>query len=443
MSEEHQQIRIFISGACAGLAEARDSLAGHPDIQLVGTASDPTKAGSKFASSGAQVVLHALHRPDSLPTDEIEKIREHTSAPIVLLVSRSSSTLLDEAVTLGVSDVALLPQSVDNLVFAVKKAQSIGASMSAASSQRRVGDTCRVVTVFSPKGGVGKTVVATNLATTFAKRLRQRTLLLDLDLQFGDAALMLGSDPRATILDLVMSSGDLDSDKLAGYVTHHESGLHILPAPLRPEDAELVTEDRLAALLTAARQAYDVIVIDTAPSFTPTMLAALDRTDELLIVGSLEATSLKSVKVCLQTLAMLHFPLETAHVLLNRSDTKVGLTKDQVERSLGTSIRFGIPSSKLVPTSVNRGVPVVLTDPKSDVARAVQQLCLALIGDAEQQSAKTAGERLSRRDRRRAATAARRLAESNGAATRDDVEDTRPRRASDESTTDFDFDVAA
>lgn len=403
MSE--QPIRIFISGACAGLAEARDALAGHRDIELVGTASEPSKAGSKLASTGAQVILHALQRPDTVPAEEIAKIREHTAAPIILLVTRSTASLLDEAVSLGLNDVMLLPQLTDNLVFTVKKAHTIG-SMSGAggSGQRRSGDSCRVITLFSPKGGVGKTVLATNMAAMYAKRLKKRTLLIDLDLQFGDAAIMLGSDPRSTILDLVMSHGDLDSDKLAGFVTHHESGLHLLPAPLRPEDDALVTDDRLASVLTAAKQAYDIILIDTAPNFTSTVLTALDRTDQLMVVASLEATSLKSVKVCLQTLEMLHYPLEKCHIVLNRADTKVGLKKDQVESALGKSIRFGVPSNKAVPTAINRGVPVVMTDPKADVTRAVRELCVAFSPEASGiTTAPAATVKLGRRERKRLA----------------------------------------
>jgi pilus assembly protein CpaE len=221
---------------------------------------------------------------------------------------------------------------------------------------------------------------------------------------------MLGADPRATILDLVMSHGDLDADKLAGFVTHHESGLHLLPAPLRPEDADLVTEDRLASVLAAAKQAYDIILLDTAPNFTSTVLTALDRTDELLVIASLEATSLKSVKVCLQTLEMLHYPLEKCHVVLNRADTKVGLKKDQVEGALGKSIRFGVPSNKAVPTAINRGVPVVMTDPKADVTRAIRELCVAFSPEASAITEHTSEIKLSRKDRKRIAEETQRAA---------------------------------
>ena len=162
--------------------------------------------------------------------------------------------------------------------------------------------------MFSPKGGTGKTVVATNLACALAKLEAKKTLLVDLDLQFGDAAIMLGVEPEKTIFDLVVAPGELDSEKLAGYVTHHPCGLEILPAPLRPEDAELVTEAKLARLLEVARESYDAIVVDTSPFFHGPMLATLDRTDELFLLCGLDVPTLKNVKLALQTLEMLSFP---------------------------------------------------------------------------------------------------------------------------------------
>jgi len=401
-----QPIRIFISGACAGLAEARDSLSSHAEIELVGTASEPSKAGSKLASTGAQVILHALQRPDHVPSDEIAKIREHTNAPIILLVTRSTPSLLDEAVQQGLNDVVLLPQLTDNLVFTVKKAHSLGSMTGGGANGggRRSSDESRIVTLFSPKGGTGKTTLAVNMATMFAKRLKKRTLLIDLDLQFGDIAIMLGTDPKNTILDLVMTHGDLDPDKVTGFVTHHESGLHVLPAPMRPEDAELITDDRLASLLTVAKQAYDMVIIDTPANFNSSVLTALDRTDDLLLVASLEVPSLKSAKVCLQTLEMLHYPLDRCHVLVNRADTKVGLKKEEVEKVLGQKVRFGVPSNRAVPTAINRGVPVVMSDPKSDVAKSLKDICLALtpegIAAADKNKAEK-GYQLSRKERRK------------------------------------------
>jgi len=133
------------------------------------------------------------------------------------------------------------------------------------------------------------------------------------------------------------------------------------------------------------------------------VLTALDRTDELLVIASLEATSLKSVKVCLQTLEMLHYPLDKCHVVLNRADSKVGLKKDQVEAALGKAIRFGVPSNKVVPTAINRGVPVVMTDPKGDVTRAIRELCVAFSPEAAAVNEQQHQLKLSRKDRKRLA----------------------------------------
>ena len=167
-------------------------------------------------------------------------------------------------------------------------------------------------------------MIATNLAAAVAKGEGKRVLLLDLDLQFGDAAIMLGVEPEKTIYDLVVAPGELDSEKLAGYVTKHRCGLDMVPAPLRPEDAELVTEAKLGRLLEVAREIYDTIVVDTSPFFHGPMLATLDRTDELLMVCGLDVPTLKNVRLSLQTLELLSFPQARIRFLLNRATRRSG-----------------------------------------------------------------------------------------------------------------------
>ena len=190
-----------MTGSCDGLDRLRDALATHPEIDFVGWSEHVAEATAALAGGHLQVVVHAT-RATSLPAGELAAIREHTRAPIVVLASGESSALLEEALdTEGVADVLLLPQLTENVVFALRKA---GARRPPArrptAATRRHG---RIVTVFSPKGGTGKTVTATNLAASFAKHEKKRTLLLDLDLQFGDAAIMLGLEPEKTIYDLV------------------------------------------------------------------------------------------------------------------------------------------------------------------------------------------------------------------------------------------------
>jgi pilus assembly protein CpaE len=366
-------VRVFVTGQCDGLPELREALAKHPEIELVGWADNVMEGASTLTGGHLQVVLHAT-RSATLPANDVAAIREYTRCPVILLASGGSPTLLEDALEADIADVLLLPQLTDNIVFAIKKACHAGRR--AQSSGGRQG---RVVTVFSPKGGTGKTVLSTNVGASLAKHWGKKALLLDLDLQFGDAAIMLGLEPEKTIYDLVTAPGELDSEKLAGYTTRHACGLDILPAPLRPEDAELVTEAKLARLLEVARESYDVIVVDTSPFFHGPMLATLDRTDELLLLTSLDVPTIKNVRLSLQTLELLSFPPDRIRVVLNRANSKVGMQRKEVESALEMGVRYEIPSDRAVPLAVNRGNPAVLADGKSEFSRAVKELAKSLV----------------------------------------------------------------
>jgi pilus assembly protein CpaE len=367
-----EKSRVFITGSCEGLDELFEALERHGEIELVGRCDSVRDGGAPLAGGHLQVILHAT-RSSALPVDELAAIREYSRAPIVLLASGESSALLEDALDADVADVLLLPQLTENVVFAVRKAGHAG------RRQGKSRGNGRIITVFSPKGGTGKTVTATNLAVSFAKNAGKRTLLLDLDLQFGDAAIMLGIEPEKTIQDLVVAPGELDPEKLAGYTTRHVSGLDVLPAPIRPEDAELVTEQKLSRLLEVAKESYDVIVVDTSPFFHGPMLATLDRTDDLLLVCGLDVPTIKNVRLSLQTLQLLSFPSERIRIILNRANSNVGMKKVEVEAALEAKIRFEVPSDRAVPLAVNRSNPAVLSDPKADFSRALREMAKALL----------------------------------------------------------------
>ena len=369
-----EPVRVYFTGTCEGLDKLREALSNHPELEVVGASEQVSQASSVLAGGHLGCVLHATNAP-SLPAAELAAIREQTAAPVIVLASGAPSTLLEEALEADVSDVLLLPQLTDNVVFAIRKASHAGRKLAAQGGHGRHG---KIVTVFAPKGGTGKTSIATNLAASLAKHSGKRTLLLDLDLQFGDAAIMLGLEPEKTIYDLVVAPGELDSEKLAGYITRHQCGLEILPAPLRPEDAELVTEAKLGRLLEVARDSYDVIVVDTSPFFHGPMLATLDRTDELLMLCGLDVPTLKNVRLSLQTLDLLSFPTARIRFVLNRANSKVGMSKKEVESALDMKIAYEMPSDRAVPVCVNRGNPAVLGDASSEFAGAVKRLAQGL-----------------------------------------------------------------
>ena len=381
---QRERVRLYATGSCEGFEKLRDSLASHPEIELIGSSTDVGDGASALAGGHLQAVLHAT-RSSTFPADEINSIREHTQAPILLVASSGSSNLLEQALDADVSDVLLLPQLVENVVFAIRKSTHSG-RRHAAENGSGGGRHGKIVTVFSPKGGTGKTVTAANLATACAKFEGRKTLLLDLDLQFGDAAIMLGVEPEKTIYDLVVAPGELDSEKLAGYITKHPCGLAVLPAPLRPEDAELVTEAKLGRLLEVARESFDVIVVDTSPFFHGPMLATLDRTDELLLLCSLDVPTLKNLRLALQTLDLLSFPKTRVKIVLNRSNSKVGMKPNEVEGALGMKVRFEIPSDRAVPLAVNRGNPVVLAEESADVSRAIKSMAKEMFRPAKEEA---------------------------------------------------------
>jgi pilus assembly protein CpaE len=316
---------------------------------------------------------------DRLPAG-LRAVLADPHGPAVLVVTDSHlSRWFDEALQAGVDQVTCLPATPGALGMAVAAARAQRSRRVALApiGGGRNGRSAHVLTVFSTKGGSGKTVVATNLAVCFARQ-GQRTLLVDLDLHSGDDALVLGLSPRWTVLDLVQSPGDLDIEKLAGFVTRHSSGVDVLPAPTRPDEEELVAIDRLEPLLDVARNSYDVVVIDTSSQFAPSTLLAIDNTDTLLLVGASDVPTIKSLKIALETLELLEVALTDVRILMNRSGAKVGLEDRDVARTLRRDITYTLPSDKAVPISVNRGQPVVIDNPRSRVGKALQEMARSL-----------------------------------------------------------------
>jgi pilus assembly protein CpaE len=365
---ENPRTRIYFTGDCDGFADLREGLSNHPELEVVGWSDHVAQAAGVLAGGHLNCILHGT-RSESFPGTEVAAIREQTRSPIIVVASSTANELLEDALTADIADVLVLPQLLDNVVFAIRKAAH-AKRQTPVVSRVQAG---RVITVFSPKGGTGKTVTASNLAAALAKQGR-KTLLLDLDLQFGDAAIVMGIEPEKTIYDLVVAPGELDIEKLAGYTTKHPCGLDILPAPLRPEDAELVTESKITRLLEVARECYDAIIVDTSPFFHGPMLATLDRTDELLVLCGLDVPTLKNVRLAMQTLELLSFPSSRIRYVLNRANTKVGLSKREVEGALKVSVQVEVPSDRMVPISVNRGAPAVISEPGSDFAKAMNSL---------------------------------------------------------------------
>ncbi len=371
-----ETLRVVVTGTFDGESDLHEALdASGSGLDVVAWTTEVRDAVPYLGVDGVDAVLLGAGRSGGSAAavfeTEVAVIRLHTQAPIVLLVAEAYNDLVETALTAGVDDVLVMPQLAETISFSIRKAHETGGRGRTYGPHDPDAPRGRVVTVFSPKGGTGKTVLSTNLSAYLAGKTDKRVLLIDLDLQFGDAAIMLGIDPERTMYELVQAPGALDAGKLAGYTTHHRSGLDVLAAPMRPEDAELVTEAKVLQLLDVAREAYDIVVVDTSPFFYGPMLAVLRQTDQMLMLCGLDVPTLKNVKLSLHTLELLGFPASRTSLVLNRVTPKVGLKKEDVEGVLGLPVSFEIPNDPVVAPSVNSGAVAALVQGDSEFAQAV------------------------------------------------------------------------
>jgi pilus assembly protein CpaE len=247
------------------------------------------------------------------------------------------------------------------------------------------GEKGLVITVFSTKGGAGKSVIAANLAVVLARRSDRPVVLVDADLQFGDVAVMLKLAPQHTIVDAVGNIDRLDPGLLQNLLVRHEpSGLLVLPAPLEPAFADQIAAEDMVRIVEMLRGFASFVVVDTPAYFNDVVLGLIEISDDVLLVAGMDIPNIKNVKIGLQTLRLLNTPMSKLRLVLNRANSKVKLDVGEVERTLQVKADSLIPSDVVVPQSVNRGVPVVLDAPKSGVAKSIEQLAdLFLTSDAK------------------------------------------------------------
>ncbi|HYD09959.1 MAG TPA: P-loop NTPase, partial [Acidimicrobiales bacterium] len=231
----------------------------------------------------------------------------------------------------------------------------------------------RIITVLSPKGGAGKTTVATNLAAGLARVLPEQVAIIDLDLQFGDVADALFLSPTHSLLD-VPTKGEVDTARIKLALTPTGHGLHALCAPDDPASGEEVSLDAAARAIDALAADLEFVVIDTGAGIDAAALTAVERSTDLVLVGSLDVPSIRSVRKLICALDQLGMTGAQRHVVLNRADSDVGITADEVASTLGMEISVQVPSSRSIPASINAGTPVVVAQPASAVARPLQQL---------------------------------------------------------------------
>ena len=307
----------------------------------------------------------------------------HASLGVVFAVYELSTDVLQQALRAGARDAvviggeASLHQSVDR----VGELLAGATTRAPAPTSNLGGEPGRLVSVFSTKGGVGKTCVAINVAAAMAKRSTEPVVLIDGDLQFGDVSVMLGLPPQNTVLDAAAAVQYGDMELVQTLATKDAAtGMLVLPAPLEPMPTDALMPGEMVNICAALQSIAGHVIVDLPSVFNDYVLALIEASDEILLVGSMDIPSIKNLKIGMQTLDLQAIAGPKLKLVLNHANAKVKLDVKEIERVLGLSADFPVPDDISVPMSVNAGRPVVVEEPKSPVSRAIECIAESLLG---------------------------------------------------------------
>ena len=310
------------------------------------------------------------------------------AAGVILVRDQVDVSLLTRALQAGVREV-VAANDRDALAAACRRSRDVSRRMMAATSvddsNAIASHNGEIVTVFAAKGGCGKTTLATNLGVVLSRGGTQRVCVVDLDLSFGDVAISVQLDPARTIIDALPMAGHLDTTGTASLLTRYRPGIEMLLAPVTPGDAEKVPPKLVGELLNVLRRMFRYVVVDTPAQFSEHVLTAMDASAHHVLLSTPDVPAVKNLRVTLDMLDMLSYPKEIRSVVLNRSDSKVGLTAEQLERAVRSPIVAHVPSSRAVPISINQGTPITIGNPGHPVSQAITKFAKEHLLDGAQQ----------------------------------------------------------
>ncbi len=298
---------------------------------------------------------------------------------VILIAHDPSASLLRKAIKLNIHDVMEFPFTYEELKESIGRAEDIFNHSIKEKKDKEIKGDRKKIMVYSNKGGSGKSFIATNLAIALQRETQKEVVIFDLNYQFGDVALMLNLYPRHTVFDIMSVIDQLDPDMLKSFLTPHTSGVKVLPAPIDPSQDESISTSSTKKILKLLSEICDYLVIDGPSIFSDNILSVLDQTDYLCMVTSMDVPSIKNLKISLQVLEQLKFDPEKIILVLNRAGSKVGITLDEIEKTIERKIDIAIPSDRAVPLAVNRGVPLVTEMPRSAVSKSINRLAKTLL----------------------------------------------------------------
>ena len=358
-------------GADRDLMQAALNL--EPHVETVGVA-DEANSWNALKTRRADVLVVACGEGSENTLGLIaEAATEHPERPVVVLYAGSPNGFVPRVFGAGADDIVTVIPGPDGemtsaneqVLFALQKA----VARKRGHAARTDAGNASMICILGPKGGTGKTLTTVNLGIALAQA-GNRVAIMDLDLQFGDVGLAMGLRPERTLYDLATSSGSIDAEKLDAYLADHPSGARALLAPVRPDQASAITSELTREVASLLREQHDYLLVDTPPGFTPEVIAAIDSSTDVCIVGTLDSLSLKNLKLGLETLSLMGYDPDRVSVVLNRADSRVGISREDATMIVGRQPDVFVPSHRDVARSMNEGSPIVMSNPKADAARA-------------------------------------------------------------------------
>lgn len=360
-------------------------------FQVVAEAQDAENGVRIAQEVQPDIILMDINLPgmDGLKATELLS-QELPQTSIIMISVQEEQYYMRRAMSAGARGFLMKPFSRDELAETIRRVHNI--EIKRRHFQQNPAElkqpASQVITVFSGKGGVGKTTISVNLAIALAQVTGEEVVILDLDLQFGDVALMMDLNPTVTIANAADEIDSLIPESLESYLLKHRSGVKVLAAPLRPEEAELVKGADVVKLLHLLRQSYRYILVDTAPTFQEINLAVLDQANQIVLVSLLELATIKNIHLSLQIMEQLNYPKEKINLILNRAGTEYGLGLKDMEKTLDMAVKVKIPNDGGVALrALNTGEPFVLSNPKTAIARGIFELAQLAGPDKRQETA--------------------------------------------------------
>ena len=404
------QIRVLVVD---DIPETRDHLTKllgfESDIDVVGSAASGREALEMAVRLSPDVILMDINMPDMDGIAATEQLSStFPSAAVVMMSVQGEADYLRRSMLAGAREFLVKPFSSDELTASIRQisarerdkqsrmavaslaaSNGSGAAIGSGGASGRTGEPGVVVAVFSPKGGVGRTTVAVNLAVAAATELGKKVVIMDASFQFGDVGVLLNLNPRSkSIADLIpeLDAGELDS--IDTFLINHTAGIRVLLAPPSPETAEMITATGVKKVVETLRRDHDLVVVDCTSYFNDTTLAILDAADVILTMLSLEITSIKNMRLFLEVAEQLGYESGKVRLILNRADSALGIRVADVEHSIGRKVDETIVSDgRSVVYALNRGVPFFLSNREAQVSQDILRLARSVVGERSRTAA--------------------------------------------------------